>query len=169
MQFSIAEAQKRVGEIFPVSGTLHPEGETWYGRTLVFRSPVSLKGEYVFDSGTVTVNGVIEAEVEDRCSRCGKPVLVPLRMPFSERFTKNGADEDGESYEFSGDVVCLDRMVMDQIFLSYPMTPLCREDCKGLCPVCGADRNVTDCGCASPAPENPFAVLRQITNNDKEV
>ena len=169
MQISVAEAQKRIGEIFPLEGSILPEGETWYGHELVFGSPVRVRGSYSFDSGTVTMDGTIEAETEDRCSRCGKPVQVRLRIPFTERFVKDAPDEDGDAYVYTGDVICPDRMIMDQIFLSYPLTPLCREDCKGLCPVCGADLNESDCGCKAPVAENPFAVLKTLTNNDKEV
>ena len=169
MQVSVAEAQKRAGESFPVEGTICPQGETWYGSELVFRSPVRVHGDYVFDSGVIVMTGIIEAEADDRCSRCGKPVVVRLRIPFTERFVKESSGEEDDVYPYSGDVLCPDRMVMDQVFLSYPMTPLCREDCKGLCPVCGTDRNERDCGCEAPVAGNAFAALRQLTNNDKEV
>jgi uncharacterized protein len=41
--------------------------------------------------------------------------------------------------------------VRDAIVLELPMAPLCRDDCRGLCPQCGADRNEADCGCVAPA------------------
>ncbi len=169
MQISVAEALKRVGELFPLDGTILPEGETWYGNELVFRSPVRVRGSYSFDSGAIILTGTIEAETKDRCSRCGKPIEVCLHIPFTERFVKDGSGDENEVYLYSGDVICLDRMIMDQIFLSYPMTPLCKEDCRGLCPVCGADLNEADCGCETHVADDPFAALKKLTNNDKEV
>ena len=94
-------------------GTILPEWETWYGHALVFSSPVRVRGSYTFDSGTVTMEGIIEAETEDRCSRCGKPVQVRLRIPFTERFVKDAPVEDGDAYVYSGDVICPDRMILE--------------------------------------------------------
>ena len=62
MPLSVAEAQKRIGVSFPLEGAIYPEGETWYGHALVFSSPVRVRGSYTFDSGTVTMEGIIEAE-----------------------------------------------------------------------------------------------------------
>ena len=169
MRVSVSEAIKRAGESFPFDGTICPDGETWYGQELSFRTPIRVSGSFAFDSGVIVMTGIIEAETEDRCSRCGKDIAVSLQVPFTERFVKEGSVTEDEAYAYTGESLCLDRMVMDQIFLSYPMTPLCREDCKGLCPVCGKDRNETDCGCEVTAAKNPFSVLKQLTNNDKEV
>ena len=51
---------------------------------------------------------------------------------------------------------------MDNFYLNLPLISVCKPDCKGLCPVCGANRNVTGCGCLQTDTENPFSVLKDL-------
>jgi uncharacterized protein len=66
-----------------------------------------------------------------------------------ERFGDAPIAED-ELYPIVDDTIDLGPLVRDAIVLELPMAPLCREDCRGLCPQCGADRNEGDCSCAAP-------------------
>ena len=170
MEFRIAEAQKRVGDIFPFAGSLDADGETWLGRELKFNCPMQVEGTYVFDSGIVTVEGRLKASLADVCSLCGKSITIDLDLPFSERFERVSQwDEEHETYAYEGETILLDRMLLDILYLNLPIAPVCKTDCKGLCPVCGADRNIVDCGCERAEKDNPFAVLKQMTNINKEV
>ncbi len=51
---------------------------------------------------------------------------------------------------------------MEQLELNIPMKPLCRPDCKGLCPTCGADRNETACSCEEPTADSRWAALAAL-------
>jgi uncharacterized protein len=76
---------------------------------------------------------------------------------------------DTEFYQ--GDEIEPRDLVREQLLLALPMVPVHHEDCKGLCPVCGTDRNEQACGCkpeAMPEKENPFAVLKKIIKPEKE-
>ena len=57
-----------------------------------------------------------------------------------------GADRDEEAYPLSGDELDLEPLARDAVLLELPLAPLCSEDCRGLCPVCGANRNTEPCG-----------------------
>ena len=57
------------------------------------------------------------------------------------------SDDDVDFAPFEGDEIDLGELFREQILLAIPMTPLCREECKGLCPVCGADLNAGECSC----------------------
>ena len=66
----------------------------------------------------------------------------------------------------------LTQAVLDNLFLNLPLQSLCKEDCKGLCPVCGCDLNTVQCACVretEPQREMPFAQLGALLNHDKEV
>jgi uncharacterized protein len=67
---------------------------------------------------------------------------------------------DEETY--SGKVIDLDPVVREQLLLSIPAYPVCRESCKGLCPVCGANLNDGDCGCDRRTPDPRWAGLEKF-------
>jgi uncharacterized protein len=106
-----------------------------------------------FDGG-VMVTGTVGAPWHGVCRRCTAPVGGELRIAVRERFTEPGArygdPEDDESYPIVEDRLDLRPMVRDAVVLELPLAPLCRDDCRGLCPHCGADRNEEECGCVAP-------------------
>lgn len=61
---------------------------------------------------------------------------------------------------YSGDGIALDDVVTEQVLLSAPMKVVCGPDCQGLCPLCGANRNIEPCHCAAPEISSPFASLK---------
>ena len=62
-----------------------------------------------------------------------------------------GHDRDDEAYPLAGDELDLEPLARDAVLLELPLAPLCTEDCQGLCPTCGANRNTESCDCAPPA------------------
>ena len=81
----------------------------------------------------------------------------------ADRGDSEGAEsESDELYAYSGEEIALDGMLREQVILDAPMQPLCREDCRGLCPVCGQDRNERRCDCREQEQTSPFAVLATL-------
>lgn len=106
----------------------------------------------------VRIVGRVVATFEAACDRCLAPVTcacdetVDLRyVPRSEVQTLEDERELGEKdlvyASYDGDTIDLGDVVREQIFLIVPAKLLCREDCRGLCPSCGIDLNVTQCAC----------------------
>jgi uncharacterized protein len=98
---------------------------------------------------TVEVSGTISMDVEQNCSRCLEPVKQSLDIPFQEAFTQSSkaAEEDDNLLLVTEDKIELKPYIEETVLLELPYIPLCDEDCKGLCPVCGTNRNVTPCAC----------------------
>jgi uncharacterized protein len=67
--------------------------------------------------------------------------------------------EEGETYPIAGDHIDLEPMTREAVVLGLPLAPLCRPDCKGLCPTCGAELNRGPCGCPPPATDPRWAAL----------
>ena len=110
-----------------------------------------------------------ETALKGECARCAKELTVPFAHEFEERFEKN-APEDGDAYPFSGEELDLSDLVRDTILLNMENYVLCKDDCRGLCPVCGCDLNTVQCSCEQEAEDdNPFAKLKALFNEDKEV
>jgi uncharacterized protein len=100
--------------------------------------------------GGIDAAGTVRAPWVGICRRCAVPVGGELTIAVSERFGEGPMAED-DLYPIMDDTIDLGPLVRDAIVLELPMAPLCREDCKGLCPQCGADRNEAECGCVVPA------------------
>ena len=101
-------------------------------------------------SGGLRAKGHIEAPWHGTCRRCSTPVLGISNVAVDERFVDERGPGDEETYLIEGDFVDLAPLVHDAIFLDLPLAPLCREDCRGLCPYCGIDRNEATCECQAP-------------------
>lgn len=132
--------------------------------------------------GTFRITGRVTASAELECSRCLKPFPFAVsNAPIDFALAPGGAAGGGAEHElcrgeldtefYEGDEIEPRDFVREQLLLAIPMTPVHRDDCKGLCPVCGGDRNERECGCkleAMPEKENPFAVLKNIIKPEKE-
>ena len=84
--------------------------------------------------------GTVRAPWVGICRRCTVPVSGELCIAVSERFADPPITDD-ELYPICDETIDLGPLVRDAIVLELPMAPLCREDCRGLCPHCGSDRN----------------------------
>ena len=104
------------------------------------------------------------------CTKCNEEFTESFSVEFDERFLKVSETEaeELECYPFSGEKLSLDKLVQDIMLLNAPMYGLCRPDCRGLCPVCGANLNHTQCSCTLPDEGNPFAALRGLAELLKE-
>ena len=99
--------------------------------------------------GGIDAVGTVHAPWVGICRRCTVPVGGELHIAVSERFGNAPIAED-DLYPITDDTIDLGPLVRDAIVLELPMAPLCREDCLGLCPQCGADRNEAECSCVAP-------------------
>jgi uncharacterized protein len=115
------------------------------------------------------LRGTLAGKITIPCGRCLEPAPVEVESVLAVSFIER--DEDSaEDDEAQDDVVCFEHGVVDigvpirdEILLAVPMTPICRTDCAGICPVCGGNRNVTPCDCEKPAPEkSKFGMLAKL-------
>lgn len=129
------------------------------------------------EGDSVFVRGPLRGWIEVACGRCVEPVRVAIdedvtatfrpRQFVPEDVAGSGDDEveltedDLDLYPYEGDEIDLAPLLREQIILAVPYAPLCREDCKGLCPQCGVERNVISCQCEAPLDPR-LASLRDI-------
>jgi len=118
-------------------------------------------------SGGLRVRGRVEAPWHGTCRRCSTPVLGLSSVSVNERYVDERGPSDDEAYLIEHDQVDLAPLAHDAIFLDLPLAPLCREDCKGLCPQCGADWNETACACTAPIDPR-WATLDGLLLSDPE-
>ncbi len=165
-------------DIFPVLADMEQQGE------VVFSSPVRIQAMVCCSSDhTCNLKGQVEARLGLKCGRCLKEFVFPLKTAFSLVFVRMEDDTDEEAQEeremaaeeagmipFTGEELDLFEAVQEQVIMALPVRPLCREDCQGLCPVCGADRNVESCTCGEKVVDPRWKALSglKISPNDSQ-
>jgi uncharacterized protein len=125
------------------------------GSTVVVDVRLESVNEGVVATGTVT------APWEGLCRRCLEPVTGTLQAEVLEVF--EAEPTEGETQLLDGDRIDLEPVAREAVLLGLPMAPLCAEDCRGLCPTCGADLRDGDCDCAPPAADPRWAGLEGLS------
>ena len=118
----------------------------------------------------VTIKGMLEGTVTLACSRCLKTFTEKIDHSFyynclSEREIVNEVElslEDVDTCYFSGAEIDVTALIYEQAALAVPMKPICKEDCKGLCPKCGADLNEGNCKCPREIINRRFEALKSV-------
>ena len=110
----------------------------------------------------VEVAGTLRVDWSDTCRRCLRDVGGPLVIDVEERY----AVEDPDAFPIEHGQIDLASMVRENVLLGIPDAPLCRDDCPGLCPMCGADLTDGPCGCDPVVRDERWAVLDQLRTDD---
>jgi len=93
----------------------------------------------------ILASGRLSGSMRMRCARCLKEFDRPFEVEVSELFVK-APDPEADDYPLEPDGgLDPEQMVRDAVGLELPFSPLCRPDCRGLCPICGGDRNLDEC------------------------
>ena len=138
--------------------------------------PASVKGQVRRAGPGVFVNGHIETRARVACDRCLKDVELPVSADFNLQYIPGSVYESSEVAElteeemsvsvFDGEAIDVDEIVKEQILLAVPTRMLCREDCKGICPECGIDKNTGECDCGTNEIDPRWAALKNLTGGE---
>ena len=140
----------------------------------VFRlaEPVRLAFDIFKDKDQFRLIGSVQTTLEMPCSRCLEPFTLPVDSPFDLRYqphARNTGDGEREIEEddlttafYENDTIDLGQLMREQFFLALPMKPLCRDDCKGLCPTCGTNWNKGPCDCTNRWEDPRLAALKTL-------
>lgn len=135
-------------------GVLAADDPALAGLGAVFAAPVEVSGVLTPAAGdSFRWEARLQTTIAGECRRCLTPVDVPIDDAVDLMFSSDpDLLEDPGVYDLPADAVTLDvtQAVREEIGLRVSVFPLCRPDCKGLCPTCGADLNAGPCGCAVP-------------------
>ena len=143
--------------------------------------PVDLAIRITKDAQKVRLTGRLRTSLEVNCSRCLEPFRVPVDADLDQIFLPEGAsvvsasddDEDDDGTEadagvsfYKDETIDLGELMRDEFYLALPMKPLCQDDCKGLCPVCGVNRNRETCSCKAEWVDPRMESLRTLLKHD---
>lgn len=129
-----------------------------------FAQPVRVSGEVSADADVVILRAVADFVYDSACDRCLAEIHRQMRLPIDRVLVTSLTDEDDEFVLVDNYQLALDELVLEELILSLPTKNLCREDCRGICPICGKDINMGLCGCRNHSTDPRLAVLEQLTN-----
>ena len=131
-----------------------------------------VKGKLTKRIAQTDVEGIISAELKIACARCLETIDRQLVIPFEavfvtpENYTQaKEAELKAEDLDvsiFEGNEIDLTELVREQILLNLPEQVFCKEDCKGLCEKCGANRNLINCNCLEEEIDPRWAALKNF-------
>lgn len=137
-------------------------------------SPVEVGGTLTWAAPSYLLRARLAYRQTVPCDRCLAPVTESLDLPVDllvETRPEAAAEAEDERelrgeelgvLEVAGEEIDTRALVIEQVQLNLPTHPLCREDCAGLCPTCGRDRNLGPCGCAERAADSRWAALAAL-------
>lgn len=149
-------------------------------RTQDFRQLGVLATEAVaeLEGSEIHIAGHFETQLELACARCLGPVAQPIAADFDVRYRPVASmareeeislrENDTEVGFYTGGGLFLADVVAEQVHLALPMKSLCREDCRGLCPECGANLNLGSCACRRGSGDPRLAPLADWKRRRKE-
>ena len=118
----------------------------------------------------IVVTGTLAVAWSDECRRCLQPLADTLVVDVDERYAEEDPTGrrrvDPDAFPIEHGQLDLAPMVREEVLLAVPDAPLCRPDCAGLCPTCGADRNVGPCGCDDEVRDDRWAALEELKLDD---
>ena len=125
-------------------------------------------------NGKLHITFSTEATVAGACDRCLSPVSfkVPASVDETVQVAEGQvvADEDIGPYSFvDGEDIDIDELILNEILVNFPAKILCQDDCKGICPVCGKNRNLEPCQCDDTVLDPRMAQFLDVFNSFKEV
>jgi uncharacterized protein len=122
--------------------------------------------------GEIRIQGHLKVRMQAECDRCLGPAEFPIDSDFDLFYRpaqRAGYEEDVEIDEgesevafYDGGGVELKDILREFVLLSLPMQRICRDDCHGICPVCGQNRNVVSCHCESKKADDRWSALQKL-------
>ena len=130
-----------------------------------FKSPAKVIGRIYNRSGIVRIDASSSLIYSGPCDRCACDIKKEINIPIEHVLVTELSDEENdelillEGYEFN-----LDNFVREDVLLNLPLKFLCKDDCKGLCPICGKNLNEGKCGCKKEVDPR-LEALKQLLDN----
>jgi uncharacterized protein len=138
-------------------------------------------GRFTVTNGgsALVIRGNISTSVELECGRCLDDMQFPIDAEITEEYSLSDAEEAGSARDatamvvqdeenevppglFEGRVMNFAVLIRQAAILELPLSPLCQEECRGLCPACGKNRNEVQCSCDSESTSKPLSRLADL-------
>lgn len=164
MILDLSEILKNDNEVISLDLDIDLSSLEFMGENFIFQKPLKLTGTLTNNTKNLELSAEVTGEMQVHCARCAKPFITEVSFPVSEILLREDGEisPDSDVVIFSGHSVDLTDIVADSFFMNVSGQYLCKEDCKGLCPVCGCDLNETTCNCDNEVIDPRWAKLAEL-------
>lgn len=151
-----------------------PVGVILFDSEFEQQSPLNASGSAELHVSTeeIRVQGKLQVSLRMECDRCTEPFVKSIEEEFDLIYvpapeTSPGAEiaigpDDSHVGFYDGPGLELNDILQEQVLLALPLQRVCREDCQGICPICGQNRNETECDCRTQIRDERWSALRNL-------
>ena len=167
MLINLSDIIKDYGGRLELSESFKMPETQFMGEDFTFPGDCVLEGYILNNTKTLELKAEVRGVMGVHCARCRKPLTVDFSFLISEVLVREDAQIslDDEVLVYSGNEVDLSEAIIGSFLLNVSGRYLCDEDCKGLCPVCGTDLNVSSCSCDNEYIDPRLEKLAEIMKN----
>ncbi len=166
IKINVAEIKKRLVGEKALAFELSPAELEITPAEMAIEGTVSVNGTMSNAGDVLLLQAVLVAKVQRTCGRCLKGFAGVVQAEVIEKFYPASAEHiENDAFVYDSDVIDITEPLREGLLLAEPMQALCKPDCRGLCPVCGADLNDGDCGCDRFTVDPRLAALKQFIKN----
>ncbi len=166
IKINVAEIKKRLVGEKALAFDLSPAELEITSAEMAIEGTVHVEGTMSNAGDVLLLQAVLAAKVQRTCGRCLKDFTGVVQAEVIEKFYPASAEHiENDAFVYDSDVIDITEPLREGLLLAEPMQALCKPDCRGLCPVCGADLNDGDCGCDRFTVDPRLAALKQFIKN----
>lgn len=170
MQLDLKNVLGGIVDQLPFEGPVELEDVQYLGNRIQFVGPVQVNGKVSNIGEGLELEGKAWGRLKTLCGRCGKPAEAVFSYSLEETIVKQSEAKEETSEEvivLEGNMLDMHDIVLNGFYSVAETKYLCSADCKGLCPHCGVDRNVTECDCSANEIDPRLAVLDTLFDETK--
>jgi uncharacterized protein len=166
MKINVSSILRSINSSKEIDGHLEIPLIKYNGDEILVNTPVHVDAVITNMENNLIITGKFNAELRLKCSRCLEYFNLTIESDFEEQLSNKDEDEDEDVILFEGDTIDLTDIVINNILLSLPMKAVCNDDCLGLCPHCGSNKNIVKCQCINDSLDPRLTVLKDLLKED---
>jgi uncharacterized protein len=163
---NVAELLRRAGSIREIDRQIDVAEFVFDDARIVEGSKVDVALTLEALTDGIVVHGKLQADWKFECRRCLRPLTGHTEVEVQELYQAVISDPD--AYPITGEQLDLLEMARENVLLAVPLAPLCRADCPGLCPQCGADLQSESCSCSRQVRDERWAALDALKTDENQ-
>lgn len=162
MHIDISKIMKMYGASLDINGSEEVHSLDINGREIKFQKPVSIIGNIINLGEIFLLQCDIHSEINAVCDRCLEDFNYDFNIRIIEKFSENPKNDIDDINIFKGDIIELHNVILNGIILNLPLKYLCSEQCQGLCPNCGHNKNISNCECKAENEDIRLEKLKSL-------
>lgn len=169
MIIDLSDLIRNPDEKIVLDNDIEIENTEFMGESFTFINPLHINGEITNNTKSLEFRAHVEGKMGVQCARCRKDMTVPISFDISEVIMQDTvADPEEDVIIIDNEKLDIHDIVLNNFLMNVEGRYLCSDDCKGLCPKCGADLNMGDCGCGQEDIDPRWAKLAEIIKNSAD-